>query len=314
MEAQLKIFSGRANRPLAEKICRHLDMALGAADIRNFADGEIRIHVEENVRGTDVFVVQSTQTPADNLLELLLMIDALKRASAERVTAVIPYYGSARQDRKDEPRVPVSAKLIANLLTRSGADRILAMELHADQIQAFFDIPVDHLYSTPVFIDHIPEQRRGNLVIVAPDTGRANRARGFAKRLGQDIPIAIVDKRRPEPNRAEVATVVGEVAGRHAIIFDDMIDTGGTLIAAARELADKGAVSVSALATHGVLSDPAVERIARSALTEVTITDTIDLPPARRHEKIKVLTVSPLLAEAILRIHRGESVSSLFVQ
>ncbi len=313
MEPQLKVFSGRANRPLAEKICRHLDMDLGAAKVRNFADGEIRINIDENVRGADVFVVQSTQPPAENLLELLLMIDALRRASAERVTAVLPYYGYARQDRKDEPRVPLSAKLIANLLVRSGTDRILTLELHADQIQAFFDIPVDHLYSTPVFIEEIPQEKIHNLVVVAPDTGRANRARGFARRLGTGVPIAIIDKRRPQPNQADVMNVVGEVAGRDVLIFDDMIDTGGTLVGAARALADRDARNITALATHGVLSGPAVGRIADSELSEVVITDTIDLPPDRKHKKIKVLSVSPLLAEAILRIHRGESVSSLFV-
>ncbi len=313
VEPQLKVFSGRANRPLAESICGRLDMKPGSVEIRNFADGEIRIQIRENVRGTDVFVVQSTEAPAEKLLELLLMIDAFKRSSAERVTAVIPYYGYARQDRKDEPRVPVSAKLIANLLTRAGADRILTLELHADQIQAYFDIPVDHLYSTPVFIEHIPEDRHANLVVVAPDTGRANRARGFARRLGTDVPIAIIDKRRPEPNRSVVSNVVGEVEGRDALIFDDMIDTAGTLVTAASALLDKGARSVSAMATHGVLSKPAVERIAESRLSEVIITDTIHLPAEKQHEKIRVLSVAPLLAEAILRTHRGESVSSLFV-
>ncbi|OYD13875.1 phosphoribosylpyrophosphate synthetase [candidate division WOR-3 bacterium JGI_Cruoil_03_51_56] len=313
MEPQLKVFTGRANQPLAQKISRHLELPLGDADMTNFADGEIRIKINENVRGSDVFVIQSTQPPADNLLELLLIIDALKRASAERVTAVIPYYGYARQDRKAEPRVPVSAKLVANLLVRSGADRILTMELHAEQIQGFFDIPVDHLYSTPIFIEHFPKGKTQNLVVVAPDPGRANRARGFARRLGSNIPIAIVDKRRPAPNQAEAVNVVGEVTGLDALIFDDMIDTASTLVAAASVLAKQGAKSISAVATHGILSGPAVNRIASSEIKEVIITDTINLAPKRKNEKIKVLSVSPLLAEAILRIHRGESVSSLFV-
>jgi ribose-phosphate pyrophosphokinase len=313
MEGQLKVFTGRANEPLARKICQHLDVALGDAEVRNFADGEIRVNINESVRGSDAFVVQPTQPPADNLFELLLMIDALKRASAERVTAVIPYYGYARQDRKDQPRVPVSSKLIANLLERAGTDRVLTMELHAEQIQAFFDIPVDHLYSTPVLVDYLEKRGAANTVVVAPDAGRANRARGFARRLGDNIPIAIIDKRRPEPNRAEVMNVVGEVSGLDALIFDDMIDTGGTLVSAAAALVECGARSVTAVATHGVLSDQAVERLRHSAISEVVITDTIELPPHKRIDKIKVLTVSPLLAEAIFRTHRGESVSSLFI-
>ncbi|MBN2537905.1 ribose-phosphate pyrophosphokinase [candidate division WOR-3 bacterium] len=313
MHPQLKVFTGRASPKLAAKICAHLDVTPGAAEVRNFADGEIRINVNENVRGHDVFVVQSTLPPADNLFELLLFIDALRRASAARVTAVVPYFGYARQDRKDQPRVPLSAKLVANLLTRAGADRILTMELHAEQIQGFFDIPVDHLYSTPVFIEHLAARDLSDTVIVAPDTGRANRARGFAFRLADHIPIAIIDKRRTGPNQAEVANVVGEVSGRHALIYDDMIDTGGTLVAAARALLKQGAKSVSALATHAVLSGPALDRLAGSEMTGITVTDTIELPPERQHEKIKVLSVSPLLAEAILRIHRDESVSSLFL-
>ncbi len=320
----MKVFTGRANQTLAEKICRHLDMELGAAEVRNFADGEIRININENVRGTDVFVVQSTQPPADHLLELLLMMDAMKRASADRITAVIPYYGYARQDRKAQPRVPLSAKLVANLLARSGADRILTMELHAEQIQGFFDIPVDHLYSTPIFIERLPENKLKNMVVVAPDTGRANRARGFATRLGSKHPIAIVDKRRTGPNESKVFAVVGKVAGFDVLIYDDMIDTGGTLVGAAEILLKHGARSVSAVATHGVLSTkpgldetgkpnkPAVELIADSEISGVIITDTIHLPPEKKHKKIEVLSVSPLLAEAILRIHRGESVSSLF--
>jgi len=310
---EMKVFSGRANRPLSEKICTHLGMPCGDAEVRNFADGEIRVNIKESVRGTDAFVIQPTPPPADNLFELLLMIDALKRASAERVTAVIPYYGYARQDRKDQPRVPVSAKLIANLLVRAGADRILTMELHAEQIQGYFDIPVDHLYATPVLVDYFHEEGVENAVIVAPDTGRANRARGFAQRLSDHVPLAIIDKRRPEPNRAEVANVVGDVSGRDAIIFDDMIDTGGTLVSAAAALMERGAKSVIAVATHGIFSGSAVERIEESVLKKVVVTDTIELPPAKLTRKIKVLSVSTLLAEAIRRTNRAESVSSLFI-
>lgn len=310
--AELKIFSGRANEPLAEKICLHLGVPCGNAEVRNFADGEIRVNIRESVRGTDAFVIQPTQPPADNLFELLLMIDALRRASAERITAVIPYYGYARQDRKDQPRVPVSAKLIANLLVRAGADRILTMELHAEQIQAYFDIPVDHLYATPVFVEYLRPSAE-NCVVVAPDTGRANRARGFARRLGDHVPIAIIDKRRPELNKAEVVNVVGEVTGRNAIIFDDMIDTGGTLVSATTALCERGARSVRAVAVHGIFSGPAIERIADSVLTEVVVTDTILLPPTKTIPKIKVLSVAALLAEAIRRTHLGESVSSLFI-
>jgi ribose-phosphate pyrophosphokinase len=313
MQGQLKVFSGRANEPLARRICSLLDVPLGDAKVDNFADGEIRVVINENVRGQDVFVVQSTPPPAESLLELLLMIDALRRASADRVTAVIPYYGYARQDRKDKPRVPLSAKLIANLLTRAGVDRVLTMDLHAEQIQAFFDIPVDHLFSAPVLIEYFRRSAVANLVVVAPDTGRANRARGFARRLGDDVPIAIIDKRRPRPNELEVHNVVGEVAGQNALIFDDMIDTGGTLLNAAAALLKHGASAVSAVATHGVFSRDAVARIAASPLKEVIVTDTIEQRPERRHDRIRVLSVSPLLAEAILRIHRGESVSSLFV-
>ncbi len=313
MDKRLKIFSGRANKPLSEKICAHLEIPLGDAEITNFADGEIRVNINESVRGEDVFVVQPTPPPADNILELLLMIDALKRASARRITAVIPYYGYARQDRKDKPRVPLSAKLIANLLTRAGVDRVLTMDLHAEQIQAFFDIPVDHLFSTPVLIEYY-RQCTDNLVVVAPDTGRANRARGFAQRLSNNVPLAIIDKRRTTPNQVEALRVVGDVANMNALIFDDMIDTGGTLIKAAEALINAGAKSVRATATHGIFSRDAINLIVSSALAEVVITDTIFQPPVKQHQKIKILSVSSLLAEAILRIHREDSVSSLFIQ
>ncbi|MEO0070848.1 MAG: ribose-phosphate pyrophosphokinase [candidate division WOR-3 bacterium] len=312
MKEKLKIFSGRANRPLAEKIGAHLGIPLGDAEITNFADGEIRVSINESVRGKDVFVIQPTPPPAENILELLFMIDALKRASAQRVTAVIPYYGYARQDRKDKPRVPLSAKLIANLLTRAGVDRILTMELHAEQIQAFFDIPVDHLYATPVLVEYYQNDTT-NLVIVAPDTGRANRARGFAQRLGNQIPLAIIDKRRSEPNQVEALRVVGDVTGLTALIFDDMIDTGGTILKATEALLAAGAKTVRVTATHGLFSHGAVSSLANSPLTEVVITDTIFQPLEKQHPKIKILSVAPLLAEAILNIHLEKSVSSLFI-
>ncbi|MEO0093394.1 MAG: ribose-phosphate pyrophosphokinase [candidate division WOR-3 bacterium] len=313
MLEQLKVFSGRANLPLAEKIANYLGIKLSDAKIRNFADGEIRIKIEENVRGVDVFVIQPTHPPAENILELLLMIDALKRASADRITAVIPYYGYARQDRKDEPRVPISAKLIADLIVTAGAQRVLTMELHAEQIQGYFNVPVDHLYSTPILIDYWKQDKNSlRQLVVTSDVGRANRARGFAKRLG-DIPIAIVDKRRPEPNQAEVVNIIGEVAGKVALIFDDIIDTGGTVLKAAEALLARQAVKVLVCATHPVFSQDCVEKLAHSPIDKVIVTDTIDLPKTKRNDKIEVLSVAPLLAEAIARIHKGQSVSSLFV-
>lgn len=310
---KIKIFSGRANITLAKKICDKLGIELGKASIQDFADGEIKIKIEENVRGIDVFVVQPTLPPAENLLELLLMIDALKRASAERITAVIPYYGYARQDRKDEPRVPISAKLIADLIVTAGALRVLAVDLHAEQIQGFFNIPVDHLYATPVLVDYFSKSDLSNLSVVAPDTGRANRARGFAKRLGDNIPIAVIDKRRPGPNEAEVVTVIGDVNSKDVLIFDDIIDTGTTLIAAAKALKSQGAKKIIACATHPVFSKNAVSKLEASTITEVTVTDTILLVPEKQSKKITVLSVAGLLAEAISRIHKGESVSSLFI-
>lgn len=310
---KIKVFSGRANIPLAQKICQKLEIPLGKASIQDFADGEIKIKIEENVRGIDVFVVQPTHPPGENILELLLMIDAMKRASAERISAVIPYYGYARQDRKDEPRVPISAKLFADLIVTAGASRVLAVDLHAEQIQGFFNIPVDHLYATPVLIDYFSKSELSNLVVVAPDTGRANRARGFAKRLSDNIPIAIIDKRRPSPNEAEVITVVGDVEGKDVLIFDDIIDTGNTLIVAANSLKKQGAQKIMACATHAVFSKNSVAKLEVSNITQIIVTDTIQLTPEKQNKKITVLSVSELLAEAILRIHQGESVSSLFV-
>jgi ribose-phosphate pyrophosphokinase len=310
---KFKVFTGRANPKLAEKICQQLNLELGKIKIQDFADHEIKVNVEENVRGVDVFVVQPTHPPAENLLELLLMIDAMKRSSADRITAVIPYYGYARQDRKDQPRVPISAKLIANLIVTSGASRVLTVDLHAEQIQGFFDIPVDHLYATPVLIDYFSKTDLADLVVVAPDTGRANRARGFAKRLGDNIPIAVIDKRRPEQDQAEVISVIGDVEGKDILIFDDIVDTGNTLIAAANALKERGAQKIIACATHAVFSKNCVAKLDASVIGEVTVTDTIQLSKEKQSKKITQLSVASLLAEAISRIHQGESVSSLFI-
>ncbi|MFB0509263.1 MAG: ribose-phosphate diphosphokinase [bacterium] len=312
MLEELKVFSGRANLPLAEKIVKQLGIKLGEADIINFADGEIRIKLKENVRGIDVYVIQPTHPPADNILELLLMIDALKRSSADRITAVIPYYGYARQDRKDQPRVPISAKLVADLIVTAGANRVLTMDLHAEQIQGYFNVPVDHLYSAPILIEYFQQKDFESLVVIS-DVGRANRARGFAKRLGDDIPIGVVDKRRPELNQAEVVNIIGEVEGKTALIFDDIIDTGGTVLKSAEALLARKASKVLVTATHPVFSNDCANKIAASEIDKVVVTDTINLPASKRNNKIEILSVSPLLAEAIARIHKGQSVSSLFV-
>ena len=310
---RLKIFTGNANRPLAEAICRELNTDIGQAMVRYFADGEIYLQIQENVRGADVFVIQPTCTPVDrNLMELLLMMDALKRASAERITAVLPYYGYARQDRKDKPRVPISAKLVAAVMETAGADRILALDLHAAQIQGFFNIPVDHLFSSPVMIDYFKPLNIPDMTVVSPDAGGVERARAFAKRL--NAPLAIIDKRREEANVAEVMNVIGAVSGRNCLIVDDLIDTGGTLIKGAEALLEKGAASVSACATHAVLSGPAVERIEESELREVVFTNSIPLSAeAQISSRIKYLSVAPLLARAIQSIHEETSVSILFI-
>lgn len=311
---RLKVFTGNANPALAEEICAELGTPLGAASVKQFQDGEIYLQIQENVRGADVFVVQPTCTPVDrHLMELLLMIDALKRASADRITAVLPYYGYARQDRKDKPRVPISAKLVASLLETAGANRILALDLHAAPIQGFFDVPVDHLFATPVMIDYWTDAGLPDLTVVSPDAGGVERARAFAKRL--NAPLAIVDKRREEANVAEVMHIIGEVEGRHCLMVDDMIDTAGTLVKGAHALLEQGgAASVSACATHPVLSGAAVERIENSRLREVIFTNSIPLrSDARRSERLKVLSVAPLLARAIESIHEETSVSTLFV-
>jgi ribose-phosphate pyrophosphokinase len=310
---KLKIFTGNANPKLARDICSQLGVKLAVAPVKTFADGEIYLQIQENVRGADVFVVQSTCTPVDHhLMELLFMIDALKRASADRITAVLPYYGYARQDRKDKPRVPISAKLVASLIERAGADRVLALDLHAAPIQGFFDVPVDHLFATPVMIDYFKADMPTDLTVVSPDAGGVERARAFGKRL--NAPLAIIDKRREDVNVAEVMHIIGDVGGRNCLIVDDIIDTAGTLVKTAEALIASGAVSVSACATHAVLSGDAHRRIAASQLREVVVTDSIPLKEeARNCGRIKTLSVAPLLAQAIQAIHGETSVSLLFV-
>jgi len=312
IDGELKVFSGNANRPLAEKVCDHLGIPLGNAEVKTFSDGEISVEINENVRGKDVFIIQPTCPPVnDNLMELLIMIDAAKRASAGRITAVIPYYGYARQDRKVAPRQPISAKLVANLITVAGASRVLTMDLHAGQIQGFFDIPVDNLFARPVLLHYIKEHFKDDLVIVSPDAGGVERARAFAKRLKASL--AIIDKRRERANVAEVMNIIGDVRGKTAVIVDDMVDTGGTLTKAASALLDKGASAVYACCTHPVLSGNAVQRILESPLKELIVTDTIPLSEeAKKCGKIKVLSVGKLFGEAVRRIHLNESVSVLF--
>ena len=309
----LKILSGNSNIQLAQAICKGLDISLGKANVKKFSDGEILVEIEDNVRGMDVFVVQSTCTPVNrSLMELLIMMDAIKRASAERITAVIPYYGYARQDRKVAPRVPITAKLVADLITTAGANRILTVDLHAGQIQGFFNIPVDHLYSAPVMVEFIKEKYTDNLVIVSPDAGGVERARAFAKRLGSNL--AIIDKRRPQPNESNIMNIIGDIEGKTALLLDDMVDTAGTLTQSANALIEKGATKVVACCTHPVLSGQAVEKINQSALQDLVVTDTIPLTKeAQSCSKIVVLSVAELLGEAIKRIHSNDSVSSLFV-
>jgi len=312
MEKPLKLFSGNANPALTKEICAYLGINIGQATVSSFSDGEIRVRIEENVRGADVFVAQSCCQPInDSIMELLIMIDALKRSSADRITAVIPYFGYARQDRKDQPRVPISAKLVADLITTAGADRVLTMDLHAGQIQGFFNIPVDHLYATPVLLDYISKVGGHDLVVVSPDAGGVERARAFAKRLQANL--AIIDKRREGPNQTHIMNIIGDVEGRNALLLDDMIDTAGTIVQGAQACANKGARRVWAGCTHPVLSGPALERLQGSCLTEVVVTNTIPLNgKEQRCPKLRVLSVAPLLGEAITRIHEEESVSSLF--
>jgi ribose-phosphate pyrophosphokinase len=309
----LKIFTGNAHPALAREICKALGVPLGKAQVGRFPDGEVRLQILENVRGADVFVIQPTCRPVnDNLVELLVMLDALSRASAFRITAVMPYFAYARQDRKDRPRVPISSKLVADLLTVAGADRVLALELHAGQIQGFFDIPVDHLYATPVTVAYFRRLKLKDLVVVSPDTGGVERARGFAKRM--NIPLAIIDKRREDANVVEVFNVIGEVEGKTCLLVDDMIDTAGTLVSGARALVEKGAAKVYACCTHGVFAANAIERICNAPIEQVVATNSIPLTPeAQKCGKIKVLSVASLLAEAIRSIHDETSVSKLFI-
>ena len=310
---ELKIFTGNANPALAQEICDHLCVPLAKASVKSFSDGEIMVEIKENVRGRDVFVVQSTCQPSNqNLMELLVMIDALKRASAARITAVIPYFGYARQDRKVAPRTPITSKLVADLITTAGAQRVLCVDLHAGQIQGFFNIPVDHLYAAPVVLDDIKSRFTGEVVVVSPDAGGTERARAFAKRLNAGL--AIIDKRRSAANVSEVMHIIGDVDGKTCIIVDDMIDTAGTLCQAAAALKAHGAGDVHATATHAVLSGPALERINESSLKEVLISNTIPAEAkVKECPRLRIICVAKLLAEAISRIHGDESVSSLFV-
>ncbi len=309
---ELKIFAGTSSTALATDVCAHLNVELGHATVSRFSDSEVRVQIGDNIRGKDVFIINSTSPPVnDHLVELLILIDAARRASAARVTAVLPYFGYARQDRKDRPRVPITAKLVSNLLVAAGVDRVLTVDLHCGQIQGFFDIPVDHLSGEVEFVRHMLGRELGNTVVVSPDTGSVHRARSFADRL--EARLAIVDKRRPRANVSEVMNLIGDVTGMHAVIFDDMIDTAGTLCKAASAVKEKGALDVVACATHPILSGEAIRRINDSALDEVIVSDTIALHPAAAAcSKIKVLSFAPLLGEAIRRIHHEESLSILF--
>ena len=313
MLGDLKIFSGRAHPSLAQEICAYLKLPLGKVEAYNFSDGEIFCQIEENVRGSDVFIIQPTCPPAnENLMELLIMLDAFKRSSASRVSAVIPYYGYARQDKKDRPRVPITAKLVADLISRAGADRILTMDLHAAQIQGFFDVPVDHLFAAPVLLEAIRKLEIPDLTLVSPDAGGVERTRAVAKRLGAGL--AIVDKRRESPNRAKVMHVIGDVKDRNVLLVDDIIDTAGTLHWTVEALRDNGAKRILAAGIHAVLSGPAIERIQNSPLEKVLITNTTPLEEKLAQcDKLEPLSVAPLLGEAIRRIHEDSSVSSLFV-
>jgi ribose-phosphate pyrophosphokinase len=304
------LLSGTGNRPLAEEVAQQLGASLCAVTVKRFADGELFVKIDENVRGRDVFIIQPTNPPAENLMELLLLMDACKRASAARVTPVIPYFGYARQDRKDQPRVAISAKLVANMITTAGADRLLAVDFHSHQLQGFFDLPVDHLYASPVLVSHYRQKELKDLVVVAPDVGSAKMARGFAKRLNASF--AIIDKRRAAANVAEVMNVVGEVEGRDCLIPDDMIDTAGTMAEAVKALKNLGARDIYICATHAVFSGPAIQRLKDSPVKEVTVTNTMHLPPEKQFDRLKVLSIAGLLSKAIGYTHSDQSVSSLF--
>lgn len=313
MSNGLRICAGNANLKLVEEISKSLKIRPVASEVNNFNDGEINVKIKENVRGEDVFVIQPTCPPVNNnLMELLIIIDALKRASARRITAVLPYYGYARQDRKVEPRVPITAKLVANLITKAGANRILAMDLHAGQLQGYFDIPVDHLFAAPVLVEYFNRKKIQNLVTISPDAGGVERARAFAKRLQRESALGFIDKRRPAPGKAEMNYVVGDVQGKNVVILDDIIDSAGTLVKAAEVLKKNGALDIYAACTHPVLSGLALERISGSVLKEVIVTNTIPLREDAKG-KIKVLSVAKLLADSIKRIHEEESLSSLFI-
>ncbi len=305
-----RLLTGTANRPLAEAIAAALDVELCKSSVTRFADGEVFVRLDENVRGADVFIIQPTNPPAENIMELLLLIDAARRASAARITCVMPYYGYARQDRKDQPRVAIGAKLMANMLMRAGTDRVLGLDFHQHQLQGFFDIPVDHLYAAPVFTAHYRKKNLHDPVVVAPDVGSAKMARGFAKRL--NATLAIIDKRRPSANVSEVVNVVGEVEGRDCLLADDMIDTAGTVTEAAKALKDLGARDIYVCATHALLSGPAVERLSKAPITEVAVTDSIAIPESKRFPTLTVLSIGDLLAKAIRFTHSDQSVSSLF--
>ena len=313
--SNIKVFACNSNKELAQAIVDKLGLKLGDAEVEKFSDGEISVKINETIRGADVFIIQSTSYPVnDNLMELLIMIDAMKRASAARITAVMPYYGYARQDRKARPRDPISAKLVANILTSAGADRVLTMDLHCAQIQGFFDIPVDNLIGSPLlvnyYIDKYGDALEKDFVAVSPDLGSVTRVRKFAEKL--NIPIAIIDKRRPKANVSEIMNIIGDIEGKKVILVDDMIDTAGTITNAANALKERGAIEVDACCTHGVLSGPALERIEKSAITELLVLDTIELPEEKKIDKITMVSVADVFADAITFIHKGESISSLF--
>jgi len=304
------LFSGNANTSLAGKIAKYMEVPLGNVEIRHFSDDEIWIKYKQNIRGADVFIIQPTNSPAQNILELLIMLDAAHRASAERITAVIPYFGYARQDRKDQPRVSITAKLVANLIATAGADRVLTMDLHAPQIQGFFDIPVDHLYSSTILSDHFKDMKVPELTVVSPDIGGITLARAYAKRL--HAPLAIIDKRRPKHNEAEIMNIIGEVDGRNILIVDDIVDTAGTLCNAAVALKENGAKEIYVACTHALFSGQSIERISKAPITKIKVTDTVEFAKEKQIDKIEVLTASHLFGEAIKRTHGDESISSLF--
>lgn len=310
MTRSFKVFAGNSNRSLAKKICDQLDIELGQCEIKRFSDGEIWVKYSENIRGSDIFIIQSTNTPSDNILELLIMIDAARRSSAHKITAVVPYFGYSRQDRKDQPRVSITAKLIANLITVAGADRVITMDLHASQVQGFFDIPFDHLYASAVFLKELVPQNLTNLAVVSPDVGGIKLARAYAKRLNADL--VVIDKRRPNQNVSEIINIIGDVKGKNVLIVDDIIDTAGTFTQAANLLKEKGALSIKGVCTHAVLSDGAVELLNNSPIEELWFTDTIDNPRINEIKSVKIVSVAPIFAEAIKRTFLNQSISSLF--